>query len=323
MRVQLGALNIPEGAILAPMAGVTDPAFRAVCAELGAACTVTEMVSSRALVYHDQKTARIAKKTNTGISGVQIFGNDPSVMAEGACLALELSGCEFVDINMGCPMPKVANNGDGSALMRTPELAGRIVEAVAGAVDVPVTVKMRLGWDRGCINCVELAKIVEQAGASAVAVHGRTRSMLYSGRADWDQIAAVKRAVSIPVVANGDIFSAEDAVRAKLRTGADAVMIGRPAFGNPWIFMQAREALSGREIPPLPPLRGRIEVAKRQFYLAVEDKGEYIACMEARKHMAWYLRGVAYSGYYKEQISHLSSCEEFERIAKGIVQDLR
>jgi tRNA-dihydrouridine synthase B len=323
MYVLLGTLTIPEGAILAPMAGVTDPAFRMVCAELGAAATVTEMVSSRALVYHDKKTARIARKTELGISGVQIFGNDPSIMAEGAQLALELSGCDFVDINMGCPMPKVANNGDGSALMRTPDLAGRIVEAVAKAVSVPVTVKMRLGWDKGCINAVELAQIVEQAGASAVAVHGRTRAMLYSGRADWDAITAVKRAVSIPVVANGDIFSAEDAVRCRTRTGADAVMIGRSSFGNPFLFQQARAALAGEPIPELPPLAERIAVAERQFALAVEDKGEYIACMEARKHLAWYLRGVPYSGYYKEQISTLSSSEDFARIAKGIKHDLR
>jgi tRNA-dihydrouridine synthase B len=323
MYVLLGTLTIPEGAILAPMAGVTDPAFRMVCAELGAAATVTEMVSSRALVYHDKKTARIARKTELGISGVQIFGNDPSIMAEGAQLALELSGCDFVDINMGCPMPKVANNGDGSALMRTPDLAGRIVEAVAKTVSVPVTVKMRLGWDKGCINAVELAQIVEQAGASAVAVHGRTRAMLYSGRADWDAITAVKRAVSIPVVANGDIFSAEDAVRCRTRTGADAVMIGRSSFGNPFLFQQARAALAGEPIPELPPLAERIAVAERQFALAVEDKGEYIACMEARKHLAWYLRGVPYSGYYKEQISTLSSSEDFARIAKGIKHDLR
>lgn len=321
--VQLGTLTIPTGAILAPMAGVTDPAFRAICAELGAAATVTEMVSSRALVYRDKKTARIARKTSAGISGVQIFGNDPSIMAEGAGLALELSGCDYVDINMGCPMPKVANNGDGSALMRTPELAGRIVEAVVAAVNVPVTVKMRLGWDKGCINAPELAKIVEQAGASAVAVHGRTRMMLYSGRADWDAIAAVKRAVSIPVIANGDVFSGEDAVRCMKRTGADAVMIGRPSFGNPWIFEHSRAALLGEPVPELPPLKKRMEVAERQFTLAVEDKGEYIACMEARKHLAWYLKGVAYSGYYKEQISGLSSSEEFARIVKGIKNDLR
>lgn len=323
MCVLLGTLTIPEGAILAPMAGVTDPAFRTICAELGAAATVTEMVSSRALVYHDKKTARIARKTAVGVSGVQIFGNDPSIMADGAGLALELSGCDFVDINMGCPMPKVANNGDGSALMRTPDLAGRIVEAVVAAVDVPVTVKMRLGWDKGCVNCVELAQIVEQAGASAVAVHGRTRAMLYSGRADWDQIAAVKRAVQIPVIANGDVFFAEDAVRCKKRTGADAVMIGRPSFGNPWIFEQSRAALRGEPIPVLPPLQQRIEIAERQFRLAVEDKGEYIACMEARKHLAWYLKGVPYSGYYKEQIASLASGEDFARIAKGIKHDLR
>lgn len=323
MHVRIGTLTIPAGAILAPMAGVSDPAFRAVCAELGAAATITEMVSSRALVYRDKKTARMMRKTGLGITGVQIFGSDPAVMADGAAIAIEQSGCDFVDINMGCPMPKVTANGDGCALMRTPELAGRIVEAVAAAVPVPVTVKMRLGWDRGQINAGALAQIVEQAGAAAVTVHGRTKMMLYSGRADWDAIAAVRRMVSIPVIANGDVFSGEDAVRCLRRTGADAVMIGRKAFGNPWIFQQARCALRGEPVPPLPPLHDRIQTARRQFALAVQDKGEHIACLEARKHLAWYLRGVPYSGYYKEQITSISSAAEFDRIADGIQKDLR
>ena len=198
---------------LAPMAGVTDYAFRTVCAQHGADVTVTEMVSSRALVYHDKKSLSLLRKTDAGICGAQIFGNDPSVMAEGAALALEHSGADFIDINMGCPMPKIAGNGDGSALMKDPEKAARIVEAVKKAVPVPVTVKMRKGWDKGSVNAVELAVMLEQAGASAIAVHGRTKTMLYSGVADWDIIHDVKAAVHIPVIANGDIFSPEDAVR--------------------------------------------------------------------------------------------------------------
>ncbi len=305
------------------MAGVTDWAYRTICAQLGAAITVTEMVSSRALVYQDQKSVGLLKKTPAGLCGAQIFGNDPEIMAQAAKLALGHSGCDFLDINMGCPMPKIVNNGDGSALMKDPKLAGQIVRAVVDAVDVPVTVKTRIGWDRGSINVMELAKILQDNGAAAIAVHGRTKSMLYSGRADWDMIHAVKEAVSVPVMANGDIFGPEEAVRCRKRTGADLLMIGRSAFGNPWVFQQVNAALQGEEIPEVPPLSQRIEVAKRQIYLAKEDKGEHIACLEARKHLAWYLRGVAYSNYYKEQISAIGSMEDVDRIVAGIKRDLR
>ena len=245
------------------------------------------------------------------------------MMAEAAVLALGHSGCDFIDINMGCPMPKIVNNGDGSALMKNPALAGQIVRAVVDAVDVPVTVKTRIGWDRGSINVVELARILEDSGAAAIAVHGRTRSMLYSGVADWDTIRAVKEAVSIPVVANGDIFDGAAAVRCRKRTGADLFMVGRAAFGDPWIFQRTEAALNGLEEPARPPLRERVELAVRQFDLARADKGEHIACLEARKHFAWYLKGVAHSGYYKAQISEISTMEDIARIAAGIIRDLR
>ena len=280
--MRLGELEITGRTVLAPMAGVTDWAFRTVCAELGAAVTVTEMVSSRALVYQDKKSRGLLRKTPSGVCGAQIFGNDPAIMAEAAGIALELSGCDFIDINMGCPMPKIAGNGDGCALMQNVELAARIVEAVAAAVPVPVTVKMRKGWDKGSVNCAELAQAVEAAGAAAVCVHGRTKTMLYSGTADWDCIRAVREAVKIPVVANGDIFDAEAALRCEKRTGAELLMIGRSAFGNPWVFAQVQAALDGREIPALPPLSERMDTAMRQFELAREDKGEHIACLEAR-----------------------------------------
>lgn len=321
--MRLGELEITGRTVLAPMAGVTDWAFRTVCAELGAAVTVTEMVSSRALVYQDKKSRGLLRKTPSGVCGAQIFGNDPAIMAEAAGIAFELSGCDFIDINMGCPMPKIAGNGDGCALMQNVELAARIVEAVAAAVPVPVTVKMRKGWDKGSVNCAELAQAVEAAGAAAVCVHGRTKTMLYSGTADWDCIRAVREAVKIPVVANGDIFDAEAALRCEKRTGAELLMIGRSAFGNPWVFAQVQAALDGREIPALPPLSERMDTAMRQFELAREDKGEHIACLGARKHLAWYLRGVPYSGYYKEKISSISTVEDVQRLAAGIRRDLR
>ena len=321
--MQLGKYTIENPLILGPMAGVTDWAFRTVCAKLGANITVTEMVSSRALVYKDKKSAALLKKTPIGLCGAQIFGNDPEIMAQGAVLALEISGCDFLDINMGCPMPKIANSGDGCGLMRTPELAENIVKAVKKAVDVPVTVKCRLGWDKGSMNVLDFTKRMEQAGADMIAVHGRTRSMLYSGVADWDMIRKVKEQLSVPVIANGDIVSAETALRCQKWTGADGLMIGRATFGDPWIFQQVSAAMSGEEIPERPCLADRVDVALEQVRLAFEDKGEHIACLEARKHFAWYLRGVSHSSYYKTQISAISCMDDVERIAKGIKQDLK
>ena len=284
---------------------------------------MTEMVSSRALVYRDKKSAALLKKNPGSVCGAQIFGNDPAIMAEAAQLALEISGCDFLDINMGCPMPKIANSGDGCGLMRTPELAGEIVRAVTDAVSVPVTVKCRLGWDKGSINVLDFTRRMEQNGAALVTVHGRTRSMLYTGVADWDMIRKVKEQLSIPVIANGDIVDAASALKCRNWTGADGLMIGRASFGDPWIFAQVQAALSGNPVPERPPLRERVETALKQFRLAYEDKGEHIACLEARKHFAWYLRGVAHSNYYKAQISNISKMEDIENIARGIQRDLQ
>ncbi len=321
--MRLGKFEVRNPLILGPMAGVTDWAFRTVCAQLGADITVTEMVSSRALVYQDQKSRSLLRKNADSICGAQIFGNDPEIMAQAAVLALEHSGCDFIDINMGCPMPKIANSGDGCGLMRTPELAGEIVKAVVKTVDVPVTVKCRLGWDKGSVNVLDFTKRMEDCGASMLTVHGRTRSMLYSGKADWDMIAKVKQQCQIPVIANGDIDSGEAAEHCLGWTKADGLMIGRATFGNPWIFTQARGALTGLSVPEKPPLSQRVQVAQQQFQLAFEDKGEHIACLEARKHFAWYLRGVPYSNYYKEQISAICSMEDIARIAEGIRRDLK
>ena len=321
--MHIGPLQVNNPLILGPMAGVTDWAFRTICAQLGAGITVTEMVSSRALVYKDKKSAALLRKNEGSLCGAQIFGNDPQIMAEAAQLALEISGCDFIDINMGCPMPKIANSGDGCGLMRTPELAGDILAAVVKAVDVPVTVKCRLGWDKGSVNVLDFTKRMEDNGASMITVHGRTRSMLYSGVADWDMIAKVKKQCSVPVIANGDIVSPETALRCQKWTGADGLMIGRATFGDPWIFAQVKAAMAGEPIPERPPLSQRVDVAVKQFELAREDKGEHIACLEARKHFAWYLRGVAYANFYKEKISGIQKMEDIYRIAEGIRKDLK
>ncbi|BDE88696.1 Probable tRNA-dihydrouridine synthase [uncultured Flavonifractor sp.] len=323
--MKIGNVTIDSRLALAPMAGVTDLAFRTICRELGAGYTVTEMVSAKALCYQDQKSLPLLKLgEGEHPAAAQLFGSDEGCMQEAAAIAGEVSGADILDINMGCPVPKVANSGDGSGLMRTPDKAVRVAEAVVrGAGGRPVTVKMRLGWDKGSINCVELARAMEQAGVAAVAVHGRTKSQMYAGRADWDYIRAVKEAVTIPVIANGDIFSAADAVHILKYTGADLAMVGRGCFGNPWLFQQAKAALEGREIPPLPPLAQRCDTAVRQFELSAAHKGEHIACLEARKHYAWYLKGVPYAGYWKEQICQVSTLEEIHRITEGIKRDLR
>lgn len=322
--MQIGSVTIDSRLALAPMAGVTDAAFRQICAEKGAGYTVTELVSAKALCYRDKKTAQLLQPfPGEHPFAAQIFGSDASCMAEAAQLALEISGADILDINMGCPVGKVVNNGDGCALMKDPEKAARIAEAVVQAVKVPVTAKMRRGWDKGSINAVELAKMLEQAGVSAVAVHGRTRAQMYGGEADWNTIRDVKQAVRIPVIANGDVFSAEAAVRILRFTGADMAMIGRGSFGDPWLFEQAAAALEGRDIPPLPPFAERWDTAVRQTELAAQYHGERVAMLEARHHLCWYLKGVRYANYYKENIVQLSTLDELHALSAAIKRDLR
>lgn len=312
--VKIGDVEIRGDFTLAPMAGVSDFAFRRICRELGAGLTCTEMVSSKALVYHDEKTKELLYiPEDEHPSAVQIFGHEPDVMAEAAAMAIEQSGADILDINCGCPVGKIVKAGDGSALMKDPELAGYIVEKVCRAVDRPVTVKFRKGFDGGNVNAVEFARVLEQAGASAVAVHGRTRAQMYSGHADWDIIRDVKKAVKIPVLANGDVFSREDGEHILKYTGADLAMVGRGSFGNPWIFSK----------DPLPPLGERMDTAYRHIELLAQQRGEHSACMEARHLMGHYLHGVAHASYYRQQIVQVETLEDIRKIVSGIKHDLK
>lgn len=289
-----------ERVVLAPMAGVTDHAFRTTCKKNGADKTYTEMISAKAVHFEDKKTAQIGEIFNDESPiAVQIFGSDPAIMAE--CAEKIASGrykyCKnsnrpcAIDINMGCPAPKVANNGDGSALLKSPELAEKIVREVVCAVDMPVTVKMRIGWDEQSICGVDFAKRMEQAGATLLTVHGRTREGRFSSPINYDEIRRIKEAVHIPVVGNGEIFEVRDAVRMFERTGCDAVMIGRGALGNPWIFNEIKYALDGREFM-LPKSVERIETALCELRMRIEEKGERRGICESRKLLAWYLKGI-------------------------------
>ena len=294
---------------LAPMAGVSDAAMRLLCHEQGARWSVSEMLSAKGWIYSQGKNrnaqALLTRLPGEGVAGLQLFGREPEYMA-AAAKDLQDIGFEFIDINFGCPAPKIAGSGEGSALMREPELLGQIVRAVSDATHLPVTAKIRAGWDENSINAVEIAKICEDNGAKAITVHARTRMQYYSGKADWDIIRQVKNAVSVPVFGNGDIFVPEDAVRMMDMTGCDAVMAGRGAQGNPWLFAGIKALAEGREVPEVTP-RMRVETAKRHFEMETALHGERQGLLEMRKHIAWYVHGLHGASVFRTLINTLET----------------
>ena len=314
--MQIGKVKLDNPVVLAPMAGVTDFAFRQLVKEFACGLVCAEMVSSKGLIYNNDRTVEMLNihPEERPIS-IQIFGCEPEIMAQAARI-VEEKGADIVDINMGCPVPKVVKNQEGSALMKNPQLAREIVQAVVGAVNVPVTVKMRKGWAANQVNAVELAKIVEEAGAAAVAVHGRTREQYYSGQADWGIIKKVKESISIPVIGSGDVTSPEEAKRMLEETSCDGVMIGRGALGNPRVFSRTVHYLETGELLPLPTAKERIKVALRHLELLVQSKGEYIGTREMRKHAAWYTKGLPESAQLRRIINTANTKEELAVILK-------
>ena len=308
--MKIGNVELKNKVFLSPMAGVTDLPFRLICKEQNCGMLYTEMINGKALCYDDESTKKMLKiEGEEHPVAVQIFGSDPEFMGRAAEI-MNAYPNEILDINMGCPAPKVVKNGDGSALMRNPKLAEEVLKSVVKNSTKPVTLKIRKGWDDNSVNAVEIAKIAEASGISALAIHGRTREQYYSGKADWDIITEIKNAINIPVIGNGDVFTVEDARNMLDKTGCDAIMIGRGAQGNPWIFKRINHYMETGEILPEPTLEEKINTAVKHLNLAVREHGEYVAVREMRKHIAWYLKGLKGSAKVRDEINKITSYEE-------------
>ncbi|WP_293553874.1 tRNA dihydrouridine synthase DusB [Phascolarctobacterium sp.] len=309
--MQIGDIKLAAPLALAPMAGITDLPFRLICRRLGCGMTVSEMVSAKGLLYKNVKTTEMLRiDDGERPTAIQLFGSVPEELAEAARM-VEASGADMIDFNMGCPVPKIVNNGEGSALMKQPQLAHDILAAMVKAVKIPVTVKFRAGWDDSNRNAVEIAKAVEAAGVSAVAVHGRTRQQFYEGKADWGIIAEVKQAVKVPVFGNGDIFTVEDGLRMLEETGVDGLMIGRGADGNPWIFRELAAVLRGEERPAAPSLQERLAQAAEHLDMLIDYKGEHISVKEMRRHISAYLKGLPHAAEFRGRFHKVDTREQF------------
>ncbi|WP_409229408.1 tRNA dihydrouridine synthase DusB [Gudongella sp. SC589] len=321
--MKIGSFNIENKLMLAPMAGVTDLAFRIICKEMGVGLTVTEMVSAKGMYYNDKKTDSLTQiDPRERPVSLQIFGSEPEIMEHVVINKLNnRDDIDIIDINMGCPAPKIVKNGDGSALMKDPKLAEKVIRSVAKASNKPVTVKIRKGWDENSVNGVEIARIAEASGAASVTVHARTRDMFYAGKADWDYIGKVKNAVKIPVIGNGDIFTPQDAIEMMDRTGCDGVAIGRGAMGNPWIFRQINQLLEGKE-PNKPSPMEVLETGIRHMNMVCEMKGERIGVREMRKQLAWYIKGMRNSNEIKNQINTMVDRNKIEALLRNYMEHL-
>ncbi len=318
--MNIGDINFSHIAFLAPMAGIADRAFRELCVQHGAAYAVSEMVSSKGLTMGDRKSAELLTLGNEHPAGVQIFGDDPEIMARAAVKCLEYSP-EIIDINMGCPAPKVAMNGGGASLLKNPDLAYEITKAVVNAVNIPVTVKIRKGWDDNSVNAVQMAELMEKAGAAAITVHGRTRTQMYSGKVDYDIIAAVKKAVSIPVIGNGDVVDEQSAAIMLEKTNCDALMIGRGALGNPWVFSRINAYLDECRVLPEPTVTQKMVTMLKHIEKIIEYKGEYTAMREARHHAAYYTKGLRGGAALRKEISGYEHFEQLQELAFKIVKE--
>ena len=318
--MRIGNIEITGKAALAPMAGVADRAFRKICMDHGAACVIGEMVSAKGLTYGDRKSAELLElDADIRPAAIQLFGDDPAIMAQAAKQALEFEP-DWIDINMGCPAPKIVNNHTGSALMREPELCRRIVQAVKDAVSVPVTVKIRKGYAKDEVNAVEVALACEAGGADAITVHGRTRDQMYAPPVDWDIIRQVKEAVKVPVIGNGDVVDAKSAAALYEQTGCDLIMVGRGALGAPWIFAQIEAYLNHEVLLPTPPMAQRMATLMKQVQLTVAYKGERVALLEARKHAAWYMNGLRGAAALRRQAGELRTMEDLAALCAQVIR---